>query len=124
MLAEYGDVDIALDPFPFSGGTTSCEALWMGVPVVTLPGSRAVSRQTLSFVRAIGMPELAASSADDYVRIATELAADQPRLSELRRTLRRKMAASPLCDAYVFTRNLEAAYRTMWENWCRKASQA
>jgi predicted O-linked N-acetylglucosamine transferase (SPINDLY family) len=124
MLAEYGDVDIALDPFPFSGGLTSCEAMWMGVPVVTLPGNRAVSRQTLGFLRAIGMPELAASSADEYVRIATELAADQPRLADLRRTLRRQMAASPLCDAYVFTRNLEAAYRTMWENWCEKAANA
>jgi protein O-GlcNAc transferase len=122
MLAEYGDMDIALDPFPFSGGLTSCEALWMGVPVVTLPGSRAVSRQTRGFLRTIGLPELAASSTDDYVRIATELAADQSRIAELRRTLRRRMAASPLCDGYVFTRNLEAAYRTMWENWCRKAA--
>lgn len=122
MLAEYGDMDIALDPFPFSGGLTSCEALWMSVPVVTLPGSRSVSRQTQGFLRSIGLPELVAPSADEYVRIATDLAADHPRLSELRRTLRRRMAASPLCDGYVFTRNLEAAYRTMWENWCRKAA--
>lgn len=94
----------------------------MGVPVVTLPGRRAVSRQTLSFVRAIGMPELAAASADEYVQIATALATDQPRLADLRRTLRRRMAASRLCDAYVFTRNLEAAYRTMWQKWCQKAA--
>ena len=119
MLTEYGDMDIALDPFPFSGGLTSCEALWMSVPVVTLPGSRSVSRQTQGFLHAIGLPELVASSADEYVRIATDLSADHPRLSDLRRTLRRRMAASPLCDGYVFTRNLEAAYRTMWENWCQ-----
>jgi predicted O-linked N-acetylglucosamine transferase (SPINDLY family) len=124
MLDEYADIDIALDPFPFSGGLTSCEAMWMGVPVITLPGKRAVSRQTLGFLRGIGLPELAASSADEYVRIATELATDQPRLTELRRTLRRRMAASPLCDGYAFTRNLEAAYRTMWENWCQKAASA
>jgi protein O-GlcNAc transferase len=122
MLAEYGDMDIALDPFPFSGGLTSCEALWMNVPVVTLPGSRAVSRQTQGFLRAIGLPELVASSADDYVRITTDLAADRPRLAELQRTLRRRMAASPLCDGYVFTRNLEAAYRTMWQSWCETAA--
>jgi predicted O-linked N-acetylglucosamine transferase (SPINDLY family) len=118
MLAEYADVDIALDPFPFSGGMTSCEALWMGVPVVTLPGRRAVSRQTLGFLRVIGLPELAAASADDYVRIASSLAPDLPRLAAIRRTLRQRMADSPLCDGAAFTRNLEAAYRTMWQAWC------
>ena len=122
MLAEYGDVDIALDPFPFSGGATSCEALWMGVPMVTLPGTRAVSRQTLGFLRAIGLPELAAASADEYVRIASSLAADMPRLAALRETLRERMASSPLCDGPAFTRDLEAAYRTMWQAWCEKAT--
>jgi protein O-GlcNAc transferase len=124
MLAEYGDIDIALDPFPFSGGMTTCEALWMGVPVVTLPGSRAVSRQTLGFLRALGMPELAADSADDYLRIALSLAADVPRLVAWRKTLRPRMASSPLCDGAGFTRNLEAAYRTMWASWCEKAPGA
>jgi predicted O-linked N-acetylglucosamine transferase (SPINDLY family) len=118
MLAEYADVDIALDPFPFSGGMTSCEALWMGVPVVTLPGRRAVSRQTLGFLQVLGLPGLVAASADDYVRIASSLAADRPRLASLRQTLRHRMAGSLLCDGAAFTRNLEAAYRTMWQAWC------
>jgi predicted O-linked N-acetylglucosamine transferase (SPINDLY family) len=118
MLAEYADVDIALDPFPFSGGMTSCEALWMGVPIVTLPGKRAVSRQTLGFLRVIGLPELAAASADDYVRIASSLAADLPRLAAMRASLRQRMAGSPLCDGATFARKLEAAYRTMWQAWC------
>jgi predicted O-linked N-acetylglucosamine transferase (SPINDLY family) len=90
----------------------------MGVPVVTLPGTRAVSRQTLGFLQVVGLPELVAASADDYVRIASSLAADRPRLAVIRQTLRQRMAGSPLCDGAAFTRNLEAAYRTMWQAWC------
>jgi len=96
MLAEYGDVDIALDPFPFCGGLTSCEALWMGVPIVTLPGSRAVSRQTLGFLSPIGLAELSAETAERYVAIAAGLAGDRDRLAALRAGLRDRMAASPL----------------------------
>ena len=118
MLAEYGQIDIALDPFPFCGGLTSCEALWMGVPVVTLPGERPVSRQTLGFLNVIGHDELAASCEDDYVRIAAELAADAPRRADLRRSLRASMAASPLCDPDRFTPAMEAAFRGMWRRWC------
>jgi predicted O-linked N-acetylglucosamine transferase (SPINDLY family) len=76
VLKQYADIDIALDPFPVTGGLTSCESLWMGVPAVTWPQSRVVSRQTFAFLSAIGLPELAAQDADDYVRIAVELAAD------------------------------------------------
>jgi protein O-GlcNAc transferase len=118
MLAEYGDIDIALDPFPFCGGLTSCEALWMGVPVVTLPSERPASRQTLGFLTTLGLKELAASSETDYVRIAAELAADPARLTELRQSLRPAMAASPLTDGRQFTPTLEAAFRTMWRRWC------
>lgn len=107
LLKEYGDIDIALDPFPFTGGLTSCEALWMGVPVITWPQSRVVSRQTYAFLSTIGMPELAAKDADDYVRIAVKLAHDRERLLHLRGTLRRRMQASPLCDVAGFARNLE-----------------
>ncbi len=107
VLKEYADIDIALDPFPFTGGLTSCEALYMGVPVVTWPQSRVVSRQTYAFLSAIGLPELAAKDCDDYVRIAVELAQDRERLNELRTTLRPRMAASPLCDVKGFTRQLE-----------------
>ena len=118
MLAEYGDIDVALDPFPFCGGLTSCEALWMGVPVVTLPGDRFASRQTLGFLRNVGLDDLAADSPEDYVAIAAALAADVARRRELRATLRSTMAASLLCDAAVFTPTLEAAYRTMWRRRC------
>ena len=118
MLAEYADIDIALDPFPFCGGLTSCEAMWMGVPVVTLPGERIASRQTLGFLQAVGLDDLAADSKGDYVRIAAALAADPARRAELRTALRPRMAASPLCDAALFTPTLEAAYRGMWRRWC------
>jgi protein O-GlcNAc transferase len=96
LLEEYADVDIALDPFSFTGSLTSCEALWMGVPVVTWPQSRVVSRQTFAFLGAIGTPELAANDADDYVRSAVELASDSRRLEELRATLREWMHHSSM----------------------------
>jgi len=116
MLKEYGDIDIALDPFPFTGGMTSCEALWMGVPVITWPQSRVVSRQTLALLAQIGLPELAARDADDYVRLATELALDRPRLAHLRQTLRPRMAASPLCNLPNFTKGLEQALIEAWKD--------
>lgn len=109
LLQEYADIDIALDPFPFTGGLTSCEALWMGVPVVTWPQSRVVSRQTHAFLRQIGLPELSAQDADDYVQIAVELANDRARLAQLRATLRERMRASALMDVVGFTRQLEDA---------------
>ena len=114
MLADYGDIDIALDPSPFSGGVTSCEALWMGVPVVTLPGGNPASRQTFGFLRAIGHEEWVAKSPEEYRRIAAELASDRARLAGLRRSLRPAMAASPLCDGPGFTRALEEVYRSLW----------
>lgn len=110
MLSEYGDIDIALDPFPFSGGITSCEALYLGVPVVTWPQSRVVSRQTLAFLSVIGMPELAAADAKDYIRIAVALAQDSGRLLKLRKTLRKKLTDSPLCDVAGFTKCLEDVF--------------
>ena len=119
VLGEYADVDIALDPFPFSGCLTTCEALWMGVPVVTLPMRRPVSRQTLGFLDVIGRTEWAARDAEDYIRIAAQLAGDAEHLTALRRGQRDRMAASSACDAPRFTRNLEAALRQMWYDWCR-----
>lgn len=107
LLKEYADIDIALDPFPFNGGLTSCEALWMGVPVVTWPQGRVVSRQTFAFLSAIGLPELAAKNAGDYVRIAAELASDWGQLTTLRQTMRDRMRASPLMDVAGFTHQLE-----------------
>ena len=119
MLAQYGDIDMALDPFPYSGGATSAEALWMGVPVVTLPSDRVAARQTLGFLAELDLQDLAAASPDDYVRIAAALAADPARRAELRRSLRGRMRASPLTDAKAFTPGLEQAYRQMWRRWCQ-----
>jgi len=111
LLAEYADVDIALDPFPFTGGLTSCEALWMGVPVITWPQSRVVSRQTLAFLSAIGLPELAVDDAAGYVRLAVALAHAPDRLAALRSAMRSRMQASPLMDVSGFTRHFERLLR-------------
>jgi len=121
-LSEYfklhAQVDIALDPFPYTGGTTTCDALWMGVPVVTLRGRTGVGRSGVSILSNVGLKELIAESPEQYVQIAMKLAEDTPRLNDLRRTLRNRMSASPLMDAPRFSRNVEAAYRGMWRNWC------
>lgn len=117
-LEVYRRVDIVLDTFPYNGGTTTCEALWMGTPVVTLAGDRHVSRMSASILSCVGNPELVAQTEDDYVRIAAALAHDPARLRELRGGLRRRMADSPLCDAAAFARAMEAAYRDMWRRRC------
>jgi predicted O-linked N-acetylglucosamine transferase (SPINDLY family) len=119
MLEQYGDIDVALDPFPFGGGLTSCEALWMGVPVVTWPGDRPASRQTSGFLENIGLRECIAASPTDYVACATALSSDCRRLTALRRELRGRMATSSLCDASRFARSLEAAFAEMWRCWRR-----
>ncbi len=121
-LAVYNAIDIALDPFPYAGGTTSCDAMWMGVPVVTLAGQTAVGRAGVSLLNQLRLTELIGRSADEYVTLASDLARDIPRLSELRRTLRYRMVDSPLCDAPAFARSMEEAYRTMWREWCAKAA--
>jgi len=117
---EYQQIDIGLDPFPYPGGTTTCDALWMGVPVVSLPQQSAISRGGRSILTNIGLPELAAGSPEEYVRIAAALAGDRPRLAELRRTLRARMQQSPLMDARQFALDMEAAYRQMWNPWCSR----
>jgi predicted O-linked N-acetylglucosamine transferase (SPINDLY family) len=119
-LRTYNRIDIALDPFPWCGGITTCDALWMGVPVVSLVGRTAVGRGGASILSNVDLPELIARNRHDYVRIALGLATDLPRLSQLRRTLRRRMQASPLMNAPRFARNVEAAYRHMWHTWCRQ----
>ncbi|MGH6919312.1 MAG: cysteine peptidase family C39 domain-containing protein, partial [Geminicoccaceae bacterium] len=111
-----------LDPLPYSGGVTSLEALWQGVPVVTLPQSRPVSRQSQAFLTALGRTEWIAKDRDDYVRIAANLASDLDRLTDLRRDQRARMAASPLCDAPRYARYFEAALRWMWRRWCEGQS--
>jgi protein O-GlcNAc transferase len=118
---QYQRIDIALDPFPYGGGATTCDALWMGVPLVSLSGQTAVSRAGCSILSSVMLAELIAHGPDDYVTIATELAHDQQRLAELRASLRDRMRQSVLCDAPRFARSIEAAFRTMWQDWCRGA---
>jgi protein O-GlcNAc transferase len=111
--ALYGEVDIALDPWPYNGTTTSCEAMWMGLPVVALKGEegRHAARVSASLLHAVGLRDLVAESPDDYVRIAAALAADHARLFELRTGLRPRLRASPLMDARATAAGLEAIYR-------------
>ena len=113
-LATYQRIDIGLDPFPFGGGTTTCDSLWMGVPVVSLAGKTAVSRAGLSILSNCGVPEFAATSEEEYLKIAANLASDPSRLGGVRATLRAKMQASPLMNAAAFARGMENAYRQMW----------
>jgi len=114
----YAEIDIALDTFPYNGTTTTCEALWMGVPVVTLAGSSHRSRVGASIMSGVGLQELVASNAEQYVHIAASLAENHSYLSDLRANLRGRMRASRLMDAVSFTENLEAAYRLMWTTAC------
>ena len=118
MLAEYGDMDIALDPFPFGGGLTSCEALWMGLPVITLPGDRPAARQTHVFLHELGLDDFVASTPDGYIARAASLAGDPDRLAALRGSMRSRMIGSPLCNGPLFTAALEHAFREMWRRCC------
>ena len=119
-LRLYRDVDIGLDPFPYNGTTTTCEAFWMGVPVVTLVGDRHAARVGLSLLSRIGLAHLASPDMDSYVATAAALARDITALNELRLGLRERMRKSPLMDAPRFARDIETAYRTMWRAWCAR----
>ena len=116
-LATYGNIDVALDTFPYHGTTTTCEALFMGVPVVTLIGDRHASRVGASLLTSIGCEDLIARTPEDYVATAIRLARDAAETSALRLTLRGRLAASPLGDVGRLTRQLEAAYRDMHSQW-------
>jgi protein O-GlcNAc transferase len=118
-LDLYRQIDIALDPFPYNGTTTTCEALAMGLPVVTLAGRSHVSRVGVSILTNLGMPELIAQNKQQYVEIACALTGDLSRLSEMRANLRQRMRQSPLCEEITFTRNLETAYREIWRTHCQ-----
>jgi len=117
-LELYHEIDLGLDTLPYNGHSTSLDSYWMGVPVVTLLGQTVVGRAGWSQLSNLGLTELAAHSPDEFVRIASELARDRPRLATLRASLRERMQRSPLMDAPRFARNIEAAYRTMWKEWC------
>jgi protein O-GlcNAc transferase len=113
-LALHNRIDMALDPFPFAGGTTTCDALWMGVPVVTLAGKTPVGRGGVSILQNVGLPELIAETPEQYVQIAVDLAGDPARLAQYRLTLRDRVAQSTLTNASRFSRNFESAIREMW----------
>ena len=117
-LAYYHAVDIGLDPFPYNGGVTTCDALWMGVPVVSLAGDAYISRQGVSLLSSVGLQDWIAATADEYREIAIRWANDLPGLQKLRAELRQRVKSSPLTDGQRFTRNLETAYRSMWRRWC------
>lgn len=120
-LAAYRQIDIALDPFPYNGTTTTFDALWMGVPVIALAGDRHAARVGASLLSTIGHPELVARDSDHYLAIAQALASDPARLAQLHRQLRSELKASPLMDEAGFVRRLEAAYREAWEKTCGPA---
>ncbi len=116
LLAEYQRIDLALDPLPYTGGLTTCEALWMGVPVITCPGETFASRHSLSHLSNVGLTDTIASDLDDYVERAVSWASDLPRLATVRAGLRERMAASPLCDAPRFVANLVTTLQQAWDN--------
>lgn len=119
-LRHYHRIDLGLDTFPYNGHTTSLDAMWMGVPVVTLVGNTVVGRAGLSQLTNIALTDLIAHTPEDFLRIATSLAADLPRLQSLRQSLRPRMEASPLMDAARFASHFGAACRALWTAWCRQ----
>jgi predicted O-linked N-acetylglucosamine transferase (SPINDLY family) len=123
-LELRGLVDITLDTFPFNGHTTTCDTLWQGVPVVALAGDTYCSRFGSSALVNLRLESLIATSTQQYIQIATELAHDRPRLAQMRAKLRDTMRSSIITDAKRFTRNLEAAYRQMWADWCSGPTRA
>lgn len=118
VLESYSQVDIALDPFPYNGGTTNCEALAMGVPVITLRGDRFVSRVGATILHNAGLDSLVARSESEYIEKAAELAAQPEEVAAMRAGMRARLARSTLCDCAGFTRKLENAYRDIWRRWC------
>jgi len=118
-IDSYREIDVALDPFPYAGGATTCDALSMGVPVIALEGDRMIARQGASLLAAAGHPEWVARGAHDYVKLATQVATRED-LARVRRDLFRGFASSPLCDVPGFTRSLEHAYRAMVERGARR----
>ena len=117
-LKYYHRIDIGLDTLPYNGHTTTLDSLWMGVPVVTMVGETVVGRAGFSQLSNLGLTDLATKTPDEFVKCASDLAADLPRLTELRRTLRDRMLESPLLDGPRFAKDVEAAYRSIWKLYC------
>ena len=123
MMAEYADVDIALDPAPYNGGTTSLQAMWMGVPVLTIEGGHFVSRMGASFMQAAGLPEWVAKDAADFVRRAVALSQDRAALLKLKIGMRERLLALPAWDIDAYAQDLQAAVRKMWIASSLRSSQ-
>ena len=115
--AAYQSIDIALDPFPHNAGTTTIEALWQGVPVISLAGRPSVGRFGAMILHAVAMDDWVASDIDGYVALAIAAASDPAKLALIRASLRPRVASSPLCDAADLARHAEAAYREAWDAW-------
>ena len=122
FIGEYNDIDIVLDPFPYSGGLTTCEALWMGVPTVALAGEIFAARHSVSHLSNAGLADWVAPTIDAYVELAVTKASDASALAGLRGGLRAQVRGSPLCDGPRFGRNLGAALRSVWQDWCQHAA--
>jgi protein O-GlcNAc transferase len=117
LLAHYHRIDLAVDPFPYNGGLSTCEALWMGVPVLTCPGETFASRHSLTHLSTVGLTETISGTLEEYVELAVSLAGDLPRLAGIRGRLRPQVNASPLCDGKLFAENLMQLLRDVWRDW-------
>jgi predicted O-linked N-acetylglucosamine transferase (SPINDLY family) len=124
QMKAYRQIDIALDTFPYHGTTTTCEAMYMGVPVITLAGRSHLSRVGVSLLETVGIQDFIANNTDEYIEKAVALASNPNLIKALRQKLRYMMLNSPLCDSITFTSNLEKAYRAVWIRWCSKVSQS
>jgi predicted O-linked N-acetylglucosamine transferase (SPINDLY family) len=120
--ALYHEVDVALDPFPYNGAATTCDALWMGVPVLTLAGEHALARSGLSLLSSLGMHEWVVASPGEYVARALQCTQDVSRLAALRTELRERLQRSPLCDGPSFVAAFENLIRHAWRQWCAQAT--
>ncbi len=121
-LKYYQQIDIALDTYPYNGATTTCEALWMGIPVISWSGKTHASRMGLSLLNTVGLGHLVAKSAEEYLNIVINLTSDLNQLQDLRKNLRSQVSASPLTQAAQFTAHLETLYQNIWETWCQQHS--
>jgi protein O-GlcNAc transferase len=122
-MNNYHHIDICLDTLPYNGHTTSLDAMWMGVPVVTLVGKTPAGRVGLTHAMNLKMPLLVAQTEEDFAGTVAKLASDLPALSQLRQSLRERLEKSPLGDGIAFTRGLEKAYRQIWEKWCSEKAR-
>ncbi len=123
-MATYRHIDIGLDPTPYNGGTTTYQALWMGVPVVTLAGKNFCGRMSASILGNLGLDEFITESEEEYIRTAVRLAKNAPRRAELRIGLRETIRNARSCDPAAFTANLETKFREIWRDWCARRNAA